>query len=144
MTPHAKPVLERNLINVFLVPLTNIFSIILVMILVLKGHLTTFQLETIFAKLVTLLVKNVLEMQRTNVFLVHQPNIGIPILVMILVLMDHQTTLILIRFVKLVTPLAEPVLEMQPINVLLVHQPNISSLIRVMILALTDHLTMFK
>jgi hypothetical protein len=114
------------------------------MILALTDHLTMFQWEIMFAKLVTLLVKPVLEMQRTNVFLVHQPNISTPILVMILVLMDHQTTLILIRFVKLVTPLAKPVLEMQRINVFLVPLTNIFSQILVMILALTDHLTMFQ
>ena len=92
VTPLAKPVLEFLPINVFLVQLPNISCLILVMILALTDHLTMFQWEIMFAKLVTLLVKPVLEMQRTNVFLVHQPNIGTPILVMILVLMDHQTT----------------------------------------------------
>ena len=92
VTPLAKPVLEFLPINVFLVQLPNISCLILVMILALTDHLTMFQWEIIFAKLVTLLVKPVLEMHQTNVFLVHQPNICTLILVMIFALMEVLTT----------------------------------------------------
>ena len=62
MTPLARPVQEMQLINVFLVHQLNFSTLILVGMLVLMGVQTIFQLEILFAKLVTPLVRPVQEM----------------------------------------------------------------------------------
>ena len=94
-------------------------------------------------KLVTFLVRLVLEFLLINVSLVHQPNFSTLVLVGMLVLMDHQTIIHWeIRFAKPVTSLVRPVQGMEPINAILaLHQLNFSTQILALLLVLTDHQT---
>ncbi len=93
MTPLVRPVLEMQPINVSLaLHQLNFSTQILALLLVLTDHQTIIPWEITFAKLVTFLVKPVLEMQRTYVSLALQPNFSTPILVWMLALTEDQTT----------------------------------------------------
>ena len=92
MTPLVRHALEMQPINVSLaLHQLNFSTQILALLLVLTDHQTIFPWEIIFAKLVTFLVKPVLEMQRTNVSLALQQNFSTLLLVGMLALMEAQT-----------------------------------------------------